>query len=326
MDRRWIGTVWLAAGLLAAWALPAAADERGKEPPGTWLASLAREEAATGLAGALAAAKREIEKPIPLSLSLDYTLVTDYIFRGVNFSEYAGEGREKLNHQLGAAAAWETGKLGTFGVTFWLEWYADQEHITRNSNDHLQEVDYTAYWSYAVEPLATTVETGWIAYTFPQASGDCFCTNEWYVMLSLDDAKLFGTENNVLNPYAAFYMDLDLFHPGCWLELGFAHDFCLAEMGCAETPVLKDLTITPSMVLGYDHRYLNKALAAGHDASKLGNIQYGLAVTYDLASALKLPAQIGGLTLTGFLKFSDAMREELINDELWGGMTIAWQW
>ncbi len=36
----------------------------------------------------------------PLSVTLSYWLVSDYIFRGINYSEYAGEGREKPNHQL----------------------------------------------------------------------------------------------------------------------------------------------------------------------------------------------------------------------------------
>ena len=36
-------------------------------------------------------------KPVPLTVSVGYGLVTDYIFRGINFSEYPGEGREDLS-------------------------------------------------------------------------------------------------------------------------------------------------------------------------------------------------------------------------------------
>ena len=40
-------------------------------------------------------AAEEVEEPaLPISLGLSYALYSDYIFRGVNFSEYAGEGRE----------------------------------------------------------------------------------------------------------------------------------------------------------------------------------------------------------------------------------------
>ena len=268
----------------------------------------------------------ESQKPIPISVSVDYTLVTDYVFRGVNFSEYAGEGREKLNHQMGIGVSYDAGKFGTFGVTFWLEWYAEQEQLTPGSNDHLQEVDYVGYWSYPIEAIATTFETGWIAYDFPQLSGDEGCTNEWYVMLSFDDAKLFGTEGNVFSPYVAFYLDVDDFHPGCWMEFGINHDFVLAELGLADCPFLEHVTVTPSFVLGYDHRYLNKATGTGRESSKLGNLQYGLAVSYDLAAALNLPPQVGGISVTGFLTFSDAVRDELIDDELFGWMTVGWSW
>ena len=39
----------------------------------------------------------------PVTLDVTYSLYSDYIFRGINFSEYAGEGREKFNHQVTTA-------------------------------------------------------------------------------------------------------------------------------------------------------------------------------------------------------------------------------
>ena len=324
MTGRRIGIVLAAVVLATGWCHPAAAEEPASVAPATWLATVAADAAKAEADPPPAGAWK---KPIPLTVGVNYTLVTDYIFRGINFSEYAGEGREKLNHQLGIHVAYEPEKLGKFGVVFWLEWYADQEKLTPRCDDHLQEVDYIVYWSYPIKPIATTVETGWIGYTFPQASGDCFCTNEWYVMLSLDDAKLFGTKANVLNPYVAFYLDLDLFHPGSWLEFGVSHDFVLADFdACKNVPVVKNLTVTPSLVVGLDHRYLNKAVGFGREATQLGNIQSGLAVSYDLSGALGLPPQYGDLILTGFFKFSNAIRDELINDEFWGGVTVAWEW
>ena len=40
------------------------------------------------------------EEPFPLRISLGYYLYSDYVWRGKNLSEYAGEGREKPNHQM----------------------------------------------------------------------------------------------------------------------------------------------------------------------------------------------------------------------------------
>ena len=104
----------------------------------------------------------EWSKPIELSFSLDYTLVSDYVFRGINFSEYAGEGREKPNHQMSTGIELATEEYGNFGASFWFEWFAGQGSLTPGS-DNLQEVDYVVYWNYDIEQIATNLELGWIA-------------------------------------------------------------------------------------------------------------------------------------------------------------------
>ena len=328
MRRQRIGHALTACLLVTGWmvsAVPAAGP--AEEDSGTWLSAIrtAAEEVGATIPGAVV--PEAPRKRCPVDLSVDYTLVTDYIWRGINNSEYRGEGREKLNHQLGVGMSFETPKCGTVGALVWLEWYADQERLTTNSNDHLQEVDYIAYWSYRIEPIATTFEAGWICYHYPTLSGDEGHTNEWYVTLRFDDAKLFGTRNGVLNPYFALYMDVDDFKRGCWLELGASHDFTLADLECCgKMPVVKDLTITPSVVLGYDHRYLDKFFSTGRGSSRAANLQYGLDITYDLTSALRLPERLGRFSVTGFLKFRHAFRDDLLDDEFWGGATFAWKW
>lgn len=265
-------------------------------------------------------------KPVPLSFSVDYTLVTDYIFRGINFSEYPGEGREKLNHQLGVGTEYDAGSLGAFGASVWFEWYAGQQRLTPESGSNLQEVDYSVYWSYGLEPLDATLELGYIAYHFPRLSGDDECTHEFYVSMGFDDSAWFGTDAPVLNPTVTFYHDVDDFQ-GSWLEIGVSHDFALGENeSLAATPVLKDLTVTPSLTLGIDHRWMAPAVGEGQKSTRLGNLLYGLDVGYDLSSALDVPEAWGEFSLGGFLYYSQALRSELINDELFGGMTVSWAW
>ena len=262
-----------------------------------------------------------------LSFSLDYTIVSDYVFRGINFSEYAGEGREKLNHQLSTGIELAT-KCGTFGGYFWFEWYAAQEKLTPGS-DNLQEVDYVIYWNYDIEQLATNIELGWIAYTFPPSGGDAFDTYEVYTKLSFDDSGWFGTEGAVLSPYVYYGLDYDLGENGSWIECGISHDFALGEIASlASAPVLKDLTISPSLVLGIDHRYLNKFAVAGTGgpSTKLANLNYGLAISYDLSGALGVDPMFGSVGLRGFLNYSQALRRDLLNDEFYGGFSISYGW
>ncbi len=269
----------------------------------------------------------EWSKPVELSFSLDYTLVSDYVFRGINLSEYAGEGREKLNHQMSTGIELAT-PVGNFGGYFWFEWFAGQQKITPGSGN-LQEVDYVVYWNYDIEPIAITLELGWIAYTLPPVGGDAYDTYEVYAVLSYDDSGLFSTQESVLNPYVYYGLDYDLGNNGSWIEIGISHDFALGEIaGLEAAPVIKDLTISPSLVLGIDHRYLDKFAVAGSGrvSTKLANLNYGLAISYDLSGAVGIDPKFGSLSLAGFLNFSQALRRDLLNDEFYGGMSVSYTW
>ena len=54
----------------------------------------------------------EAIKPLPVKVGIEYKLVTDYVWRGINLSEYRGEGREKINHQIDLNAKVKLEDLG----------------------------------------------------------------------------------------------------------------------------------------------------------------------------------------------------------------------
>ncbi len=277
-------------------------------------------------AALLAEEENGSSEPFPMNFSVDYTIVSDYVFRGVNLSEFSGEGAERPNHQLNVAVSYDTGRFGTFSVAAWFEWFGGQTNpaFDSDAHGHLQEVDYTISWSFDLSTIApgvpVTLETGWICYTLPQEVGDIYKTNEWYVKLSLDDSTLFGTESAVLSPYVAHYLDVDD-AKGSWIEIGVSHDFPLAEC-LGEAPVLKHMTVTPSAVLGIDHRYLPG------DSTRLANLNYGLAIAYDLTGALNVTERYGSVTVTGFANYSQGLsssaRAEALSDEFYGGLTIGY--
>ena len=264
----------------------------------------------------------ERAKTIPLSFWLDYTIVSDYVFRGANYSEYAGEGREKPNHQLGVGLSLDTAEvgwnIGTFGFSFWGEWYTDQEILDPSSSSTLQELDYCLFWSYEIPQIHTTLEAGWAAITFPQAGTDAYYTNESYISLRFDDSVLFGTESPLLNPYICYAIDTDDID-GSWLEWGISHDFPLNDIGLGSTPVMRDITITPSFVMGIDNGQYGPSMRVAH-------LQYGLNLCYDLSGALNIPQEYGSISLTAFVYFSDAVHDAFLNDELYGGLTVSYAW
>ena len=332
-------TAYLVAGVaITCAALPAA--RAAEDGGGHWLEAVQR--LAAGAAGETGPAEATAQpaKPIPVTFSAEYTLVSDYIFRGINFSEYAREGREKPNHQLSVAFEIDTADLGlpigTFGGSVWFEWFTGQEQLSPWTGSNVQEVDYVVYWKNGLGDTGFEFEFGWIAYHFPfirkggsPIAKDFAYTNEVYVTVSYDDSKLFGTEGPVLSPYVSYYHDVDDVQAG-WLECGVSHDFALTDLGVKDTPILKDLTVSPSLVLTVDHRYYDRLGVGGNTAigTRLGNLTYGLTVGYDLGGALGLPARYGSLSLAGFLNYCQSFHDDnaAIQDEFYGGMTVGWEW
>lgn len=274
--------------------------------------------------------KEEAEAPAkkcPFSFNIDYTVISDYIFRGVNLSEYQREGREKLNHQMTVGAEFDLGKYGTVGGYVWFEWFAGQQNLTPGYDRDIQEVDYSAYYRYVFEDIGLTSEVGLLVYTLPPFPGDAHTDYELYLKLSYDDNKLFGTEENVLNPYVAYYQNIDLGACASWWELGISHDFALADHGLAGCPVMRHVTLTPSLVYGVQHRLFGETdPSLGNKTTSAVNVLFGLEIAYNLGAALKLPEEYGELTVSGLLFYSQAIDHALANDEFFGGFKIAYGW
>jgi len=136
----------------------------------------------------------------------------------------------------------------------------------------------------------------------------------------------------VLNPYFAYYLDTDDYQ-GSWMEWGVSHDFAMSKLGMKDAPILKDITVTPSFVMGIDHRYYSLVVddvQVVDKSTRLATLVYGLAVSYDISGALNLPKQAGSLKVTGMLNYSqapnDTLREYFMDDVLYGGMGVNYQW
>lgn len=264
-----------------------------------------------------------------LSFSLEYSIYSDYIFRGINFSEIPREGRERLNHQLsldlgvdlGLLFDRDAGSLGTLNFNTWFEWFAGQKKIDPVSGgQNLQEVDYTIAWSYDMEPIATTFTLGYVFFSFPNAK--TANTQEWTVALEHNDAWMWkwlwpDNVDGVLNPSIFYAMDVVAAPGGSWLELGVSHEFQVAE----------NVTLTPGIIAAIDHRYLDPILGNRRSGStRLAYVQYGLNVGYDLSGGMKLSEKLGSWSMSGFLYFNDAVGNPedngTIQDEFFGGISF----
>jgi hypothetical protein len=268
-------------------------------------------------------------KPLPMTFMVDYTLATDVVWRGMNLSEYPGEGREDLSHQLALAGEYDTG-FGAVGVVVWFDWWAGLDEAI-GGDGHLTEIDYTAYYRLAVPEIAAVAEVGWSALDFTDSLG--FCTQEIYGKLTFDDSfiwRRWGRQSALLRPYVFYAVDYRRADWGSWLEVGVQPVFVLDDVTyLKDVPVVRDLTISPTVALSADHRYLDRFLtgASSGGSTKLSNIVYGLEIGYDLGHALNMPKEYGTVKLTAFVDYSQALgRDDVLNDEFWGGMRVTYAW
>lgn len=276
------------------------------------------------------------ELAIPISFGLGYAMYSDYIFRGVNFSEYDGEGREKLNHQLSTSvsfdlSALDMGDLGTIGFDTWFEWFAGQKKIDSDrGGQNLQEVDYVIWWNHAIEPIATDLTVGYTFFQFPnlahtlrqdeaRGNNNDDRTHEYWISLEHNDAWMWkwllpDNEDGVLNP--SFFLAHDVGSIlGVWMEFGLSHGFTM--------PGIDNLTVTPGWTLCVDGDYWSQGF-------KLAGDQWSLAAEYDLTPVFQLPTWAGSLSLSGEIYFFNAFGNmedrHLIQDEFWGGFSVNWSW
>jgi hypothetical protein len=289
----------------------------------------------------------ERAKAIALGFAVDYTFVSDYVWRGINATEFQGEGHERPCHQLrfgleSDSTDWLDVDLGTVGATAWFQWYGGFLAQTNGqSGDHLQQVDYSLYWKRNVPELGTHFELGWVYRTWPRVhdiapdvAGDEETTYEVYVKLTFDDSAFFGTEKPVFSPYIYYGLDYDLADEGSWIELGVSHEFILADLEpFSSAPMLNYMKVTPSASLGIDHRYLDSSTlqkisttARGTRSTKFANLLLGVAFDYDLTGAMGVSEEYGTLNAGAFVYFSDALREDILNDTLYGGVRIGYSW
>jgi hypothetical protein len=264
------------------------------------------------------------EFSFPVGFDVSYGLYSDYIFRFANYSEYAGEGREKPNHQLSTDVTFDLGDFGTIAYGAWFEWYAAQSKLT-GSGANIQEIDHWIEWSYTIKPIKTDLAIGYTFYTYPNAKS--LNTSEYYISLSHNDAWMWkwllpDNEEGVLNPSFFMAHDVDQLG-GVWMEFGLSHPFELFE----------NFTLTPGWMVAIDACYYDD-----HHTRFAGD-QWSLVAEYDVGALLQLPAWAGSVTVAGELYWNNPWGTfedtnlfvlddgtDTVRDQLWGGFSVNWSW
>lgn len=278
-------------------------------------------------------AEEGADSELPIAFSISYSLLSDYLSRGINYSDYPNERRDRANHQVNTSlefdlamlAGRKRGEFGVFSFETFFEWFAGQQVLTPLAGEqHLQEIHWTFGYSYEIKPIATTAG---VKYVYIVAPTDTQATTtEIDFIVEHNDAWMWkwllpDNTDPVLSPSFLYAYDWDEAKRGSWFEFGFKHDF----------EIVKDVTVTPSLTLGVDHGYIGgiNGVEYRERNTELAYTQFGLTVSYDMTKLIGLDKWgYGNVLLSGFIYYNEVPqrveREGFIRDTLWGGMSIGW--
>ena len=273
------------------------------------------------------------EGAVHFDLAIRYT--TDYVYRGVDRSEYLGRlpdnlpdgdlpppvdptnldhdatfvtgAEDRPNLQIDAKLSFDLGKLphpylGVFVNVF------NADPLSR-----FQEVRPFFGVEWALKPFL--FDFGHVTYILPER--EYANTSEVYARLTLDDRRLFRTDKPVLSPYAFAAYDYDLYD-GWYFEAGIKHQFVLADWG---------ITLTAIADAGYVVH--NAAYQESVDGPRSGFQHYdvGLIAEYSLNKVLNIPPRYGQFAIEGFVMWTDQLDAEILADpQLWGGAGIVFRY
>ena len=143
----------------------------------------------------------EQEKDYALSFSVDQTIATKYVWRGIVYN------KNQVNQ--GAVTAGLDTDLGTFSANVW---YNLDLHDENDEELEFTEVDYTIAWEKEFDIM--TLGAGVIHYDYPSETFGS-ATTDVYASVGL---------NIILNPSVTAYYDFDNVN-GAYISFGAGHDF-----------------------------------------------------------------------------------------------------
>jgi hypothetical protein len=236
---------------------------------------------------------------IHLDLAVRY--MTDYVYRGIDFSEVGGH-EDSPNYQFDGKISMDLGKLPHPYVGLFINYY-DADPV-----DKFQAFRPNLGADWLIKPLLVTA--GYNSYIYPDR--DALGTSEVFGRFELNDSFLFHTLKPVLSPYIYGAYDFDLYN-GWYFEAGVKHDFQIEDTG---------ITITLLADVAYIRKF-QEFLASGTNDSGFQHYDLGAIGSYSLNNLLNIPKHYGELEVKGYVYYTDNLDHNLIApSQLWGGFGI----
>lgn len=236
-----------------------------------------------------------------LHLDLGARWMTDYVYRGIDFSETGGH-EDSPNYQFNGKLSMDLGKLPHPYVGLFVN-YFDSDPVSR-----FQEFRPNFGFDWLFKPILFTA--GYNAYIYPDR--DNLSTSEVFGRFEFDDSFLFHTLRPVLSPYVYGAYDVDLYN-GWYLEAGVKHDFQIEDTG---------LTLTLLADVSYVSKW-QQFLEVGTNDTGFQHYDLGAIGSYSLNNLFNIPKHYGEFELKGYLYYTDNLDHNLLApSQMWGGVGI----
>ena len=248
-------------------------------------------------------AARQGESAAKLTLQFDATYLSDYVYRGVDYTKVSS--RQGVDVALGMQLSLDPGP----GLP--------KPFVSLETNGF--DADPESHWQF-VRPTAgvqwtwksVTLTGGLTSSIYPNR--DDFNTSEVFTQAQLDDSKLWGTPQPLLNPSLLAAYDYDL-NNGWYVQAGISHDFSLGQTG---------LTLTPVARIGYTAGWQQEFVFQVPSGTGWQHYDLGIEARYALNSLMNLPKRYGQWSLKGSLFHTERLAESTVGSTItWAGLGIA---
>lgn len=232
----------------------------------------------------------------------DIRYLNRYVYRGVDQST-TGQHHAENSLQFDGRATFDLGKLPHPFIGLFVNIF-NEDPISR-----FEEVRPYGGLEWTLKPL--TFAGGLNAYIYPNRKP--LDTTDVWASVTLDDSRIFHSNQPLLSPYFYSAFDVELYH-GFYFETGMKHDFILEDLGA---------TLTPFADIAYVLKQPYFSLPGKHAETGFQHYDVGLTGAYSLNQLFNFSHRHGEWSIVGYLTYTDGIANHLRADtRIWGGVGL----
>jgi hypothetical protein len=250
-------------------------------------------------------------------LDMTFAAWTDYVYRGIDYSETGGA-EDSPNLQFDGAMKFDLGRYPSFFMGIFTNVY-DADPVS-----NIQEIRPYFGFELNMRPVKFTI--GNTFYVYPDRDDDN--RSELWVKMALDDSYFFRSDTPVFSPYLLVAYDYQG-NTGFYSELGIRHDFEIEDTSLTITPIADVAYVSGNPLYRGGGASPTNPFVGGTTGPDSGFQHYdlGLQVSYGINRLLNIPARYGKLDVKGWLFYTGGIDDSLRADSvLYGGIGLGFSY